>query len=217
MKTLLVLLALGATAHADGRELVGIVAGVRAGDGGGFVLGHSDWDVRGVRLGANAEAPLWQHVRAVLRVDDLGGTARPGAGLAYVLVPSATAYLLYKAEGFSEPEGELEAAIAVARGPLAGSLTYGQDVDAKNRDVEAALAARAEVVRGLFAGALARYRDALGTTGEALARDSFAGAVATIAIDRVAITAMAGAAGVQRTGQRFETGAAATLAIGAAF
>jgi hypothetical protein len=218
MRALIVIALLAGVAHADGRELASITAGVRAGDGGGFVLGYSDWDVRGVRLGANAEVALWQRVRAVLRVDALGGTARPGAGLAYVLSPNATAYLLYKAEGFSEPEGELEAALALAHGPLAGSLTYGQDVDAKNRDIEGALAARTEVARSVFAGVLARYRDALGTTGEMIARDGFGGATATLAVGRVAFTAMAGVAGVQKTGtgQHFETGAAATLAIGAA-
>jgi hypothetical protein len=71
----------------------------------------------------------------------------------------------------------------------------------------------------VFAGALARYRDALGTTGEALARDAFGGASATLVVDRVAITALAGVSGVERTGtgQHFATGPAATLAIGAAF
>jgi hypothetical protein len=134
-----------------------------------------------------------------------------------VIAPYATAYLLYKAEGFSEPEGEIEAAMALAHGPLMGSVTFGQDADAHDRDLEAALAARFELTRGVFAGAMARYRDALGTTGEALARDAFGGAMATLAVDRVAITAMAGAAGVQRIGSRFEAGAAATLAIGTAF
>ena len=215
MRALLVVAALAGTAHAgeDGRELVGIVAGMRAGDGGGFAVVHTDYDPRGVTLGVNLEASLAYRLRAVMRLDG----ERPGAGLAYVLAPYATAYLMYKAEGFSEPEGEIEGSLALARGPLVGSLTFGQDADARNRDVEAALAARAEVGRGVFAGAMTRYRDALGTTGEALARDAFAGAVATLAIDRVAITAMAGAGGVQRTGGRFETGAAATLAIGAAF
>ena len=221
---LVALMAGVAQAGADGRELVSITAGTRAGDGGGFVLGQSDWNsTEGLSLTAGAEVAVWRHVRAVLRVEDLGNNGRPGAGLAYVLAPYATAYLLYKAEGFSEPEGEIEASMALARpvGPLllAGSLTYGQDVDAKNRDIEGAAAGRVEVVDRVFAGVMARYRDALGTTGEALARDGFGGAVATLVVDRLAISAMAGVSGVQKTGtgQHFETGAAATLAIGAAF
>ena len=214
MRALILVAALGGVAHAeDGRELATITAGLRAGDGGGFALVHSDYDPRGISFGVNVEASLAPHVRAVMRIDG----DRPGAGFAYVLAPYATAYLLYTAEGFSEPGGEIESAFALAHGPLVGSLTFGQDADARNRDLEGALAARAEVARGLFTGAMARYRDALGTTGEALARDAFGGVVATIAIDRIAITAMAGAAGVQRTGGRFETGAAATLAIGTAF
>ena len=219
-------LALAGTAQAgnDGRELVSITAGTRAGDGGGFVLGQSDWNSsEGLSLTAGAEVPVWRRLRAVLRVEDLGNNGRPGAGLAYPLAPYASAYVLYKAEGFSEPEGEIEAALALAHtaGPilLAGSLTYGQDIDAKNRDVEGAAAGRIEVVDRVFAGVMARYRDALGTTGEALARDGFGGATATVVIDRLALTAMAGVAGVQKsgTGQQFQTGAAATLAIGAAF
>lgn len=226
MRALLVVALLAGPAYAeegieptaDGRALADVTAGVRAGDGGGFVLAQSDWDgVRGLRLSGTSEIPLWHRVRVVLRVEDIGGVGRPGAGLAYVLAPYATAYLLYKAEGFSEPEGEVEAALALRHGPVMGSVTYGQDADANDRDVEGVLAARFEVARGVFTGAMARYRDALGTTGEAFARDSFAGVMGTLAVDRFAITAMAGAAGVQRIGQRFETGAAATLAIGTAF
>jgi hypothetical protein len=98
-------------------------------------------------------------------------------------------------------------------------VTYGQDVDGKNRDVEGAVAARVEIVHHMYGGLLARYRDALGTTGEALARDGFGGATATLVVDRLAFTAMAGMAGVQKNGmgEHFETGAAATVAIGAAF
>ena len=220
------LAALGGIAHAgsegqssgDGLELVNVTAGTRAGDGGGFVLGQSEWNtVSGLKLTGGAEIPVWRHLRAVLRVEDFAGNGRPGAGLAYVLAPYATAYVLYKAEGFSEPEGEIEGAIALARGPLAGSLTFGQDADAKNRDVEGAAAARFAVADRVFAGAMARYRDALGTTGETLARDSFGGAVATLVVDRVAISALAGVAGVQKVGQDFKVGPAATVAIGAAF
>jgi len=226
MRVMLLVMALASVAHAgsDGRELVSITAGTRAGDGGGFVLAQSDWNSsQGLTLTTGAEMTVWHHLRAVLRVEDLGANGRPGAGLAYALAPYATAYLLYKAEGFSEPEGEIEAALALARslGPvhLAGSVTYGQDADANDRDVEGAVAGRIEVVDRVFAGAMARYRDALGTTGEALARDGFGGAAATLVVNRVAITAMAGVAGVQKTGtaQHFATGPAATLAIGAAF
>ncbi|HSN27643.1 MAG TPA: hypothetical protein VLT45_15230 [Kofleriaceae bacterium] len=226
MRALIAVAALGGVAHAgsegqasgDGLALVGITAGTRAGDGGGFVLGQSDWNsVSGLTLTGGAEIPVWRHLRAVLRIDDFAGNGRPGAGLAYVLAPYATAYVLYKAEGFSEPEGEVEGAIALARGPLAGSLTFGQDADAKNRDVEGAVAARFAIADRVFAGAMARYRDALGTTGEPLARDGLAGAVATIVVDRVAVSAVAGVAGVQKVGQRFEAGPAATLAISAAF
>jgi hypothetical protein len=179
-----------AHAESDGRDLVSITAGTRAGDGGGFVLAQSDWNaVSGLALTSGAELPVWRRVRAVLRVDDIGIHGRPGAGLAYVLSPHATAYLLYKAEGFSEPGGEMEAAVALARGPFAGSLTFGQDADAKNRDAEGAVAARFPIADRVFAGALARYRDALGTTGDAFARDGFGGAVATLVVDRVAIGA----------------------------
>jgi hypothetical protein len=222
MRAVIVLVAMAGAAQAapSGQELVSITAGTRAGDGAGFVLARSDWNSsEGLSLTANAEVPVWRKLRAVLRVEDLGNNGRPGAGLAYTLAPYASAYLVFKTEGFSEPEGELEAAIALANGPLAGSVTYGQDVDGKNRDVEGAIAARVEVVHSVYGGLLARYRDALGTTGEALARDGFGGATATLVVDRLAFTAMAGVAGVQKNGmgEHFATGPAATLAIGAAF
>jgi len=207
-----------ARASTGGYELVTITDGTRAGDGNGFVLAQSDWNsVTGLALSGDAEIPVWNGLRAVLRIQDIAGNARPGAGLAYVLAPYATAYLLYKAEGFSEPEGEIEGAIALAHGPFAGSLTFGQDADAKNRDIEGALAVRFAISDRISAGGLVRYRDALGTTGEPLARDGIAGAAATIWWDRMAVNLVAGVAGVQRVGDRFATGPAATLAIGAAF
>src|SRR5206468_3604177 len=101
MRAVILVMAMASVAQAgaDGRELVGITAGTRAGDGGGFVLAQSDWNsTQGLTLTTGAEMMVWRRLRAVLRVDDLGNNGRPGAGLAYVLAPYATAYLMYKAE-----------------------------------------------------------------------------------------------------------------------
>jgi hypothetical protein len=135
---------------------------------------------------------------------------------------SSTAYLLYKTEGFTEPEGELEATLSFARhlGPVRAGLSvaYGQDPEGNERDGEVAAVAHVEPVHGVFAGVVGRYRDALGSRGEAgVIRDVIAGATGTFAIGRFAITGLAGIAGIQTQTTSMRTGLAATLAVGAAF
>ena len=130
--------------------------------------------------------------------------------------------MLYKTEGFSEPEGELELMLAFGRrvGPLRAlaNVAYGQDPEGNERDGELALAVHVEPRRNVFAGVIARYRDALGSRGEAgVLRDGFGGATATLARGPLALTAQAGVGlvGTAMAGTTF--GPAATVAIGASF
>lgn len=236
-------LAPAALAHADeltettslSRRLAGDSAFtpgmLRAQDGGnGFVTAATTLDGARdrVQLDALGEAHIYGPIRLLVRVADVfRDTAKPGIGAGVQFLDesrhgaSATAYLQYKTEGFTEPEGELELLLAFGRrfGALraAVDIAYGQDPEGNERDGELAIAANAEVVRGVFAGGVARYRDALGSTKEAIARDFFGGAAATLAFNRFGITATAGLAMVELHDQPRQVGPAATLAIGAAF
>jgi hypothetical protein len=181
-----------------------------------------------VQVDAYGEVRVYGPLRLVVQVADaFGDAAKPGVGAGMQLLREGThgidgaAYARYKTEGFSEPEGELELTFAMARhfGAVHGALdlSYGQDPEGNERDAEIATVGQVELSHGLFGGATARYRDALGSTKEAIARDGFGGATGTYAIGPVALTAMAGVAMVQSVGATRKFGPAATLAIGAAF
>jgi len=182
-------------------------------------------------LDLNGEVQVFGPVRLVLRVDNVTDTARPGIGAAVQFLDeakhgaAASAYFTYKAEGFTEPEGELEGMVAFGKqlGPVRGTLNlaYGQDPEGNERDGEVALGLHVEPIRGLFAGVIGRYRDALGSNGDkatGILRDVLGGASATYVIGRFGVTAMAGFSGVETvTSGSMETGAAAALAVGAVF
>lgn len=180
-----------------------------------------------VQLDALGEVHVYGPVRLVVRVADaFRDSAKPGLGAGIEVLDEArhgvagTAYLQYKTEGFSEPEGELEAVFAVGKQLGAvravADIGYGQDPEGAERDGEFVLAAHVEPTDGMFTGGMVRYRDALGST-EAIVRDGFSGATATFAIDRFAVTAMAGVAMIETRSTGRDFGAAATVAIGAGF
>lgn len=178
-------------------------------------------------LDFHGELTVWGPFRLVLRVDNTTDKARPGIGGAAQFLDetkhgvAASAYFTYKAEGFTEGEGELEALVAFGKqlGPLHGTLNlaYGQDPEGNERDGELSLASHVEVIDGLFTGVTMRYRDGLGSTKEAVARDGFGGTSTTLAFDRFAVTAMVGVAMVESQEADRTYGVAGTLAIGAGF
>jgi hypothetical protein len=138
---------------------------------------------------------------------------------------SSSAYFSYKAEGFTEPEGELEALVSFGKqlGPVHGTLNvaYGQDPEGNERDGELALGLHIEPMHGLFTGVIGRYRDALGSNGDkgtGILRDALGGASATYVLGNFGLTATAGIAGVETTTSgSMQTGAAAAFSVGAAF
>jgi hypothetical protein len=238
-----VVLLLGSSAHADPYEVSEGIAHelaadavftpgmLRARDGGkGFVVAATEWSGASdrVRLDVLGEARVLGPVRLVVKVADaFRDSARPGIGAGVKWLDEtkhgvgSTAYLFYKTEGFSEPEGELEAVVAFGRtlGAVRASLdlAYGQDPEGNERDGELAVAAQLEPRRGLFTGVVGRYRDALGSRKEAVVRDGFGGLSATLAAGRFGVTGMAGVAMIETQLTGTAVGPAATLAIGAAF
>ncbi len=195
--------------------------------GNGFVTASSELNgaSSSMRVDAAGEVHVYGPVRIAMKVlDAFGDKPRPGIGLGVRWldgVVKSTAYLFYKTEGFTEPEGEIEAVVAFehAFGEVHtnANVAYGQDPDNKERDAELALLAHVEPIDGVFVGGTVRYRDALGSRKEAIIRDGFAGATGTLAINRFAVSLMAGLAMVQTKTTPRELGPAATIAVGAAF
>jgi hypothetical protein len=190
-------------------------------------------------LDLGGEVQVFGPVRLVLRVDSALSAgdgsrdqkARPGIGAAVQFLDerkhgvSSSAYFVYRAEGFTEGEGELEGLVAFGKqlGPVHGTLNlaYGQDPEGAERDGEIAIGLHVEPIRGLLTGVIGRYRDALGSHGDRstkIVRDMLGGASATYLISNFAVSATAGIAGIEvfNTGS-FQTGAQAGLSLGAVF
>jgi hypothetical protein len=201
--------------------------------GRGFATGAMTYNgaSKKTTVDLNGEVQVFGPVRLVLRVDNVFDKARPGIGAAVQWLDerkhgvSSSAYFSYKAEGFTEPEGELEALVSFGKqlGAVHGTLNlaYGQDPEGNERDGEAALGLHIEPMHNLFTGVIGRYRDALGSNGDkgtGILRDALGGASATYVVGSVGITATAGIAGVETTTSgSMKAGAAAALSVGAAF
>ena len=183
----------------------------------------------------NGEIQIWGPFRLVLRVDnvinDASAKARPGIGGAVQFLSeakhgvNASAYFSYKAEGFTEAEGELEGLMSFGKqfGAVHSTLNlaYGQDPEGVERDGEAALGLHIEPVRGLFTGVVGRYRDALGSKGDkgtGILRDALGGLSATYVIGSFGITGTAGIAGIKTVASgSMQGGAEAAMSVGAVF
>lgn len=204
-----------------------------SGQGRGITTGVVSWNgaSKKTTVDLNGEVHLFGPVRLVLRVDNVFDKARPGIGAAVQWLDerkhgvSSSAYFSYKAEGFTQAEGELEGLVSFGKqlGPVHGTLNlaYGQDPEGNERDGEAALGLHVEPLHGLFAGVIGRYRDALGSKGDkatGILRDALGGLTATYVIGRFGVTGTAGVAGIEtRTSGSMQTGAQAGLAVGAVF
>lgn len=204
-----------------------------AAQGRGFATGVVSYNGASEKttVDLNGEVQVFGPVRLVLRVDNVFDTARPGIGAAVQWLKeakhgvSSSVYFSYKAEGFTEPEGELEGLVSFAKhlGPVHGTLNlaYGQDPEGNERDGEAALGLHIEPIRGLFTGVIGRYRDALGSNGDkatGILRDALGGATATYVIGSFGVTATAGIAGIKTVDSgSMQTGAQAALSVGSVF
>jgi len=232
--TIAAVLAFGGAAYADGgaRELAtsasftpGILRATS--EGNGFVNVSSDFDgsTSSVRISALGEVNVWWRLRASVRLlDAFSDKPRPGIGAGLRWLDGdvmSTAYLFYKTEGFTEPEGEIEALLSFERafGGLRASanLAYGQDPEGNERDGELAFVAHVEPRLGWFIGGTARYRDALGSTKESVIRDGFAGPTTTLTRGAFAISLNAGVAMAETRMTALKFGPATTLSLGAAF
>jgi hypothetical protein len=176
--------------------------------------------------GARAEVVLGARVSvfasAIVGASD--SQARPGAGVAYQLFdPRASAIgvrlqVEYKAEGFVEPEGEMEAAIAVSRrigdGLATVSAIAGQDPDARERDAELAGSIYEPVAPRLALGIAVRGRRALGTPGPGEPRaDALAAPFAALSLGRTTLLATAGLDAIDRGAAGRAAGALGQLGL----
>jgi hypothetical protein len=135
--------------------------------------------------------------------------------------------VLYRAEGFTEPEGEIEGVFGVGRRigrtALIANLAYGQDPEGRERDGEVRLAALARIVDRLHLGLDGRWRFDLGSDTAKLQAaneplyDVDVGPVAALTLGPVALVAHAGASVVRRVGQGAALGLIGLGGLGTSF
>lgn len=135
--------------------------------------------------------------------------------------------IAYRAEGFTEAEGEIETVVALSR-TIAGAtaivnLAYGQDPEGRERDGEVRAAVLGPVSRRVQLGIDGRWRFDLGSdqavlrTSHELATDLDVGPVAAIALGPVAVTAHGGGSVVRPVDGRYRMGVVAVAGLGTAF
>lgn len=135
--------------------------------------------------------------------------------------------LFYKAEGFTEGEGEIETVLSlgtrVGRTLLLGNLAYGQDPEGRERDGELRAATLVRISRSFQLGLDARGRFDLGSEDSKLRAsreptyDVDAGPVAILALGPVALSGHVGLSVIRRLDERAEGGVVALAGVGTAF
>jgi hypothetical protein len=134
----------------------------------------------------------------------------------------ASLSVTYRPEGLTEPEGEIETALAVGRrvgaASILASATYGQDAEGNERDGELRAAGLVPVGR-ILVGADARGRLALTRPdgSQEPDYDLTGGPVVVIPIDSFAITGLAGASIVGTSADTREAGVLGLLGLSRVF
>ena len=134
--------------------------------------------------------------------------------------------VFYKAEGFTEPEGEIETFLSVGRRfdrlAIGGSLVYGQDPEGNERDGEVRASAFRQLGR-FNLGLDSRLRFAIGTQHTKAGAmpeptfDALAGAAATATLGGFVLFAEVGPSAFRVPGAGTRMGATAFGGLGSAF
>lgn len=195
-------------------------------------LGGYDTSHKAGLFEAVAEVRLWGPIalRGGATYSNASDRLRPNLG-ARVQVLRQSAHgvdgslaVFYKPEGFTEPEGEIETTLALARAfdavTVGGNLVYGQDPEGHERDGEIRVSLLRRGGRLVY-GVDARARFALGTQhGRAATSeptfDAMGGPLVMGALGPVAPFAQVGPS-VFRLGGETRAGIAAYLGLGTAF
>lgn len=201
----------------------------------GAVSGGYDGAARAPQFLSFAEARVYGPFAARVAVTtNVGGEAlRPSvAGRAQFLDQqrhgvSAAATVAFKAEGFTEPEGEIEATLSVGRRfgrtLLIANLIYGQDPEGRERDAEASAACLVRLSTWAHVGFDGRGRFDLSPEGTAAAAEKeprYAldlGPVLALAVGPLALSAHAGLSSLARGEQDPRFGVVALAGVGTAF
>lgn len=222
-------------AAADG-EFLPLTLTARVGATAAVAASYGGYDsARGAVMESYGEVTLWGPLalRGTAGIGDGTHRLRPSvAGRVQVLsqrrhgVDGALS-IAYRAEGFTEAEGEIETVLALSR-TIRGAtaivnLAYGQDPEGRERDGEVRAAVLGAVSRRVQLGVDGRWRFDLGSdeavlrAGHELAADVDVGPVAAIALGPLAVTAHGGGSVVRPVNGGYRVGLVALAGLGTAF
>ncbi len=180
--------------------------------------------------GAEARAELHASIEArvfdrasVFATTSYEANARPGVGAAYqILDPrdrpvGLRASFAYKPEGFTEPEGELEAQLVIVRpigrGAVRAMIAYGQDPEGNEADAEGGASYVHRIAGGFVAGASARYRFGIAVKNDEPQWDVLGGGIAGWGPGAWRVELFVGGTALERMGTK--SGAVAMLGASA--
>lgn len=210
---------------------------VGAGGVAASAIGHAGYDAarKSAVSTTFAEVRVWGPlaIRGGAELSDASNRLRPTIGARVQLLAQqrhavdGSVSVFYRAEGFSEPEGEIETVIAIGRQlgrtALIGNLAYGQDPEGRERDGEIRAAVLARFGRHVLAGVDGRWRFDLGSDRAKLRAsneptfDLDAGPVGVLALGPMSILAHGGVSVVRRVGQDATAGLIALGGLGTSF
>lgn len=199
----------------------------------GSVAGGYDGATQAPQFASFAEARVYGPFAARVAVTtNVGGQAlRPSvAGRAQVLDQSrhgvaAAVALAFKAEGFTEPEGEIETTLALGRRfdrtLLLTNLIYGQDPEGRERDAEVSAACLVRLSPWAHVGLDGRARFDLSPSRTAPSKEPRyavdVGPVSSMALGPLSLSAHAGLSVLARAEDDPRVGAVAMVGLGSAF
>jgi hypothetical protein len=221
---------------AAGGEFLPFTLAPRVGATAAVVTSTGGYDsVRGPIMASFAEVWIWGPlaVRAGAEYGEASRRVGPSIGARLQILSQRRQGLdgalsvSYRAEGFTEPEGEIETVVAlgrrIGRTMAIANFAYGQDPDGHERDGEVRAAIFRPLSRRVQIGVDGQWRFDLGSDLARLAAsheattDLDVGPVAAIALGPLALTAHAGASVVKFVGAGARAGAVALAGLGTAF
>ena len=199
-------------------------------------LGGYDSARQSALLQGSTEINVWGPIaiRAGVVYTETNNTLQPTFGAHVQLLKQerhgfdGSVMVVYKPEGFTEGEGEIEAAFTIGRRfgrtGLYGNLVYGQDPEGNERDGEVRAAAMYSLRENVHAGFDTRLRFDLGSsnTAQRIAKleadyDLVAGPAASYSFGPFALVAQGGASAFKLSAQSLRLGGIGLAGVGAVF
>ena len=221
---------------AESGQFLPLTAAATVGQTAAVASGYAGYDgALGAVMESHAEVRLWGPIalRGAAELGDTSRRVRPSIGARAQLLSQArhgvdgALSVTYRAEGFTEGEGEIETLVELGRRigatTLLANLAYGQDPEGNERDGELRAAAFARVSRRLHLGLDGRWRFDLGSSADKLRAnnepitDVDAGPVAMLVLGPVALTAETGGSLVRRIDGATKLGLVALGGVGTTF